>query len=59
MDHIREYGLEPEDIEHAYATADELTSSRSSGRPTFYGQARDRSDVFVVYEEIDARHGTS
>jgi len=54
VDHIREQGLEPEDIEHAYATADEFTTSRSSGRPAFYGLARNRSDVFVVYEEIDA-----
>jgi hypothetical protein len=53
VDHIREHGLEPEDIEHAYATADEFTTSRSSGRPAFYGQARDGGDIFVVYEEID------
>jgi hypothetical protein len=54
VDHVREHGLEPEDIEHAYATADEFTTSRSSGCPAFYGLARDGADVFVVYEAMDA-----
>ena len=54
VEHVREHGLEPEDIEHAYATADEFTTSRSSGRPAFYGLACDGADVFVVYEAIDA-----
>ncbi|ETW95140.1 MAG: hypothetical protein ETSY1_31900 [Candidatus Entotheonella factor] len=54
VDHIREHELEPADIEHAYTTADEFTISRSSGRPAFYGLARDGRDIFVVYEELDA-----
>jgi hypothetical protein len=54
VDHIAEHDLTPEDIEYAYATAYRFTTSRSSGRPAFYGRDLDRRRIFVVYEEIDA-----
>jgi hypothetical protein len=54
MEHIAEHDLEPEDVEYAYETAWAFTTSRSSGRPAFYGLARDGRDIFVVYTEIDA-----
>jgi hypothetical protein len=46
--------LIPEDIEHAYATASEFTTSRSSGRHAFYGLDDLGRRIFVVYEELDA-----
>lgn len=54
VEHIAEHDLTPEDVEYAYEMADEFTTSRSSGRPAFYGQALDGRDIFVVYREIDA-----
>lgn len=51
---IADNDLIPEDVEHAYATVTEFTTSRSSGRLAFYGLALDRRRIFVVYEEIDA-----
>ncbi len=54
VEHIAENGLYPEDIECAYETASGFDVSRSSGRLVFYGQARDDSNILVVYEEIDA-----
>lgn len=54
IEHIAEHGLTPEDIEHAYATAREFTTSRSSKRPAFYGLDRDGNTIFVVYRELDA-----
>ncbi len=54
VEHLTEHDLKPDDIEHAYVTADEFTTSRSSGRLAFYGQARDGRDIFVVYEALDA-----
>jgi len=54
VDHIAENDLIPEDIEHAYATAAEFTTSRSSGRRAFYGLDDLGRRIFVVYEELDA-----
>ncbi len=53
IEHIAEHDLTPQDIENAYATAKRFTTSRSSGRPAFFGLDRDDNTIFVVYEEID------
>ncbi len=53
IDHIAEHDLEPEDVENAYLTADEFTTSRASGRPAFKGLARDGRYIFVVYDQLD------
>ncbi len=52
IDHIAEHDLIPDDIEHAYATADEFTTSRSSGRPAFKGYTHDGRHIFVVYNDM-------
>lgn len=54
VEHIAEHGLTPEDIEYAYETAEEFTTSRSSGRDAFYGYDLGDNIIFVVYEVIDA-----
>ena len=54
MDHIREHGLEPEDVEHAFDHVILTTTSRSTGRPAIVGYTPEGDRIFVAFDYIDS-----
>lgn len=53
VEHVKEHGLRPEDIEEVVQQPEITEQSRSSGRPAVKGHAPDGRYIFVVYEQID------
>jgi uncharacterized DUF497 family protein len=53
VDHIREHGLEPEDVEYAFHHVIRTTTSRSTGRPAIVGYTPEGDRIFVAFDYID------
>lgn len=53
VEHVKEHGLRPEDVEEVVQQPETTEQSRSSGRPAVKGHTPDGRYIFVVYEQID------
>lgn len=54
VQHIREHGLEIEDVEDVLMNPASRGRSQSTGRPCLWGYTLEGIFIIVVYEEIDA-----
>lgn len=53
VQHVRDNGLEPDEVEYVVASATSHGFSRSSGRPCVWGYTASGDYVQVVYDRID------
>ena len=53
VEHVKEHGLRPEDVEEVVQQPETNEKSRSSGLPSVKGHTPDGRYIFVVYEQID------
>ena len=52
-EHVAEHGVSIDEFEQVVSDPDDVTISRSSGRPIAFGETADGRYIACVYEELD------
>ena len=53
IEHLEEHGVSKEDFEAVVTNPDEISESRTTGRPCCWGETADGRVLFCVFEKID------